>query len=138
VQAHVASFLRIDHLAIATADLEATALVWQTTLGLQAEAPYQPPGADLRLARLPVGDAFVELAAPTSETGPFAHKFRVRGEGLFSLSIEVDDLEAAIGHLRAAGARVSEPSEGIWQSTRIARVSHASTHGVSIQLIQRQ
>src|SRR3990170_4385842 len=95
-------FKRIDHLAIATADLEAAAQVWESTLGLRAEAPYQRPGADLRLVRLPVGDAFLELAAPTSETGPFAQKFRLRGEGLFSLSIQVDDLDSAIAHLRAA------------------------------------
>jgi methylmalonyl-CoA/ethylmalonyl-CoA epimerase len=133
----MAKFRRIDHLAIATADLEGAAQVWESTLGLKSEAPYQPPGASLRLARLPVGDAFVQLLTPTSETGPFAQKLRIRGEGLFSLSIEVDDLEAAVAHLRKAGADVSEAREGVWPGTRIARIAPASTHGASIQLIQR-
>jgi hypothetical protein len=46
------------------------------------------------------------------------------------LSIAVNDLEAAIGHLRSLGARVGDPRNGL------AFVSMKSTHGVNLQLIQ--
>ena len=71
------------------------------------------------------------------ETGRFAEQFRERGEGFFSISIEVDDLDAAAGYLREKGARVSAPEPGIWPDSRVARVSRSSAHGVSIQLIER-
>ncbi len=85
-----------------------------------------------------MGDAFIELVQPVEEKGRFAEQFRERGEGLFSISIEVDDLDGAVGYLRGKGARVSDPEPGIWPGSRVARVSQASTHGVSLQLIQRR
>jgi catechol 2,3-dioxygenase-like lactoylglutathione lyase family enzyme len=55
-----------------------------------------------------------------------------RGEGTFMLSLEVEDIDAAVEHLRAAGARVGNPNNGV------AFVSMKSTHGVNLQLVQRQ
>jgi hypothetical protein len=48
------------------------------------------------------------------------------------LSIAVDDLEKAVEHLRAQGARVGNPMNGV------AFVSMKSTHGVNLQLIERK
>ncbi len=132
-------FKRIDHVVIATEVLADSARRWERNLGLKAEAPVQQPqGAGFQVARLPVGDAFLELVQPMAETGRFAQQFRERGEGLFSISLEVDDLEAAVAYLREKGAQVSDPEPGIWPRTRVARVNRVSTHGVSIQLIQRR
>ena len=74
---------------------------------------------------------------PVEEKGRFYEQFKERGEGFFSISIEVDDLDAAVGYLREKGARVSEPEPGIWPGSRVARVSRSSAHGVSLQLIER-
>ena len=134
----MATFNRIDHVVIATADLEDAARLWERNLGLKPVATLeQPLGAGFRVAHLPVGDAFLELIQPLGEGGRFAEQFQERGEGLFSLSLEVDDLEGAIAHLRDKGAVVSDPEPGIWPGSRIAHLSHTSTHGVSIQLIKR-
>ena len=132
------SFKRIDHVVIATEDLADAAAKWERNLGLRvAERVSRPLGSGFEVARLPVGDAFIELVQPVEETGRFAEQFRERGEGFFSISIEVDDLDAAVGYLREKGARVSAPEPGIWPGSRVARISQSSTHGVSIQLIER-
>lgn len=130
-------FKRIDHVVIAAGDLEGAARLWERNLGLRVAETFQPQGAGFKVARLPVGDAFLELVQPLSERGRFAEQFRERGEGLFSISIEVDDLDAAVAYLREKGARVSDPEPGIWPGSRVARVSRESAHGVSLQLIQR-
>ncbi len=70
--------------------------------------------------------------------GRFAEQLRERGEGFFSISIEVDDLDGAVSYLQGKGARVSDPEPGIWPGSRVARVSKSSTHGVSLQLIERR
>jgi len=133
------SFKRIDHVVIATEDLEDAAAKWERNLGLKAtERVSRPLGSGFEVARLPVGDAFIELVQPVEETGRFAEQFRERGEGFFSISIEVDDLDAAAGYLREKGARVSAPEPGIWPGSRVARVSRSSAHGVSVQLIERR
>ncbi len=134
----MAEFKRIDHVVIATEDLADAAAKWERNLGLRVEERLSRPlGSGFDVARLPVGDAFIELVQPVEEKGRFAEQFKERGEGLFSISIEVDDLDGAVGYLRGKGARVSDPEPGIWPGSRVARVSQASTHGVSLQLIER-
>ncbi len=135
----MATFKRIDHVVIATEDLADAAAKWERNLGLRVgERVSRPLGSGFDVARLPVGDAFIELVQPVAEKGRFAEQFKERGEGLFSISIEVDDLDGAVGYLRGKGARVSDPEPGIWPGSRVARVSQSSTHGVSIQLIERR
>jgi len=133
------AFKRIDHVVIATEDLTDAAAKWERNLGLRVEERVSRPlGSGFDVARLPVGDAFIELVQPVEEEGRFAEQLKERGEGLFSISIEVDDLDGAVAYLRGKGARVSDPKQGIWPGSRVARVSQASTHGVSLQLIERR
>ena len=133
------AFKRIDHVVIATGDMADAAARWERNLGLRVEErASRPLGSGFDVARLPVGDAFIELVQPVEEEGRFAEQLKERGEGLFSISIEVDDLDEAVAYLQGKGARVSNPEQGIWPGSRVARVSQASTHGVSIQLIERR
>ena len=135
----MATFKRIDHAVIATEDLADAAAKWERNLGLRVEGGIsRPPGSGFEVARLPVGDAFLELVQPVEDKGRFAEQFRERGEGFFSISIEVDDLDGAVAHLRGKGARVTDPEAGIWPDSRVARVSQSSAHGVSLQLIERR
>ncbi len=129
-------FKRIDHVVIATEDLADAAAKWERNLGI-AERVSRPLASGFEAARLPVGDAFIELVQPVEEKGRFYGQFKERGEGFFSISIEVDDLDAAVVYLRDKGARVSAPEPGIWPGSRVARISRSSAHGVSIQLIER-
>lgn len=132
-------FKRIDHVVIATEDLSDAAAKWERNLGLRVEERLNRPlGSGFDVARLPVGDAFIELVQPVEDKGRFAEQFKERGEGFFSISIEVDDLDEAVAYLRGKGARVSEPEPGIWPGSRVARVSQSSAHGVSLQLIERR
>ncbi len=130
---------KLDHIVIATEDLEDAARLWERNLGLKPDASLDRPlGSGFKVARLPIGDAFLELVQPVAQTGRFYEQFKERGEGIFSVSIEVDDLEGAVAFLRGKGAAVSDPEPGIWPGSRVARVSHTSTHGVSLQLIKRK
>jgi catechol 2,3-dioxygenase-like lactoylglutathione lyase family enzyme len=130
---------KLDHVVIATEDLEDAAAKWERNLGLTVEERLSRPlGSGFEVARLPVGDAFIELVKPVESTGRFAEQFKERGEGFFSISIEVDDLDEAVTYLRGKGARVSNTEPGIWPGSRVARINRSSTHGVSIQLIERR
>lgn len=130
---------KLDHVVIATADLEDALAQWERNVGLKSDASLnQPQGAGFKVSRLPIGDSFLELVQPVAEKGRFFEQFQERGEGLFSISVEVEDLEAAVEHLRGTGARVSDPEPSIWPGARVARVNQRYTHGVSIQLIERR
>ena len=129
---------RLDHVAVAVRELEEAAQAWERNLGLKAERVFQPAASNVRLARVPAGNAFVELAQPLTPDHRLAAFMDERGEGLFSLCIEVDDLEAAVAELRGRGVEVSDPEPGAWEGTRLARISPQSAHGVAIHLLQRQ
>jgi catechol 2,3-dioxygenase-like lactoylglutathione lyase family enzyme len=134
----MAQFKRIDHVVIATEDLADAAAKWERNLGLKVDTTLdQPLGAGFKAARIPIGESFLELVQPVEEKGRFYEQFKERGEGFFSISVQVDDLDDAVTYLRGKGAKVSEPEPGIWPGSRVARVSRGSAHGVSLQLIER-
>jgi catechol 2,3-dioxygenase-like lactoylglutathione lyase family enzyme len=129
---------KLDHVVIAAADIEDALRLWERNVGLTEDTEMDHPlGAGFKVARLPIGESFLELVQPVEEKGRFYEQFQERGEGLFSISLEVDDLDTTVSHLRERGARVSEPEPSIWPGARLARINAGSTHGVSIQLIER-
>jgi catechol 2,3-dioxygenase-like lactoylglutathione lyase family enzyme len=129
---------KLDHVIIATEDADEAAALWERNLGLKRDASLEHPlGAGFKVARLPIGDAFLELVQPVEKEGRFYEQFQQRGEGMFSISVEVEDLDQAVSFLRGNRVKVSDPEASIWPGARLARINHEYTHGVSIQLIQR-
>lgn len=130
---------KLDHVIIATEDLDEATRLWERNLGLKPDASLSHPlGAGFKVARLPIGDAFLELVQPVEKEGRFYEQFQQRGEGLFSISVEVEDLDEAVSFLRGNNIKVSDPEASIWPGARLARINHEYTHGVSIQLIERR
>jgi catechol 2,3-dioxygenase-like lactoylglutathione lyase family enzyme len=130
---------KLDHVVIATKDLDNALELWERNVGLKPDTSLDRPlGSGFKAARLPIGDSFLELVQPVEESGRFYEQVQERGEGLFSISVEVEDLDEAVTHLRGKGAKVSDPEPSIWPGARLARISGSSAHGVSIQLIERK
>ena len=127
----------LDHVVVSAIDLESTITKWTNTLGLRAGLPEQPAGAGFRVATLAASNAFVELVQPLTEDHRIAATIAERGQGMYSISVRVDALDAAVADLRAKGVSVSEPEAGIFPGTRVARINKADANGVSIQLIER-
>jgi catechol 2,3-dioxygenase-like lactoylglutathione lyase family enzyme len=130
---------KLDHVIVATDDLDEATRLWERNVGLKPDASLNHPlGAGFKVARLPIGDAFLELVQPVEKEGRFYEQFQQRGEGLFSISVEVEDLNEAVSFLRGNDVKVSNPEDSIWPGARVARINHEYTHGVSIQLIERE
>jgi methylmalonyl-CoA epimerase len=129
---------RLDHVVIAVRELDEAATAWEHNLGLKAERAPQPAGSGVKLASLPAGNAFVQLVQPMAADHALAAFMDERGEGMSSLSIEVDDLEAAVAELRGRGVQVSDIEPGMLEGTSIARISRQSAHGVEIHLLERR
>ena len=130
---------KLDHVIIAVEDVETAASSWDKIVGLKVdESMNQPLGAGFKVARLPIGESFLELVQPVAKEGRFYEQFQERGEGMFSISVEVDNLDEAVSHLKGKDIKVSEPEASIWPGARVARINHQYTNGVSIQLIERK
>lgn len=141
---------RLDHLVLSAADSSEVAAAWREVFGLRAQPALRPDGSDLELTPLPLaghdrGGAFLELVQALTADHRVAASIDENGEGMFSLSLEVDDLDAAVRELREAGVTVSGPEPGLLPDTRarperrrrVARFGPAATNGVELQLIER-
>ncbi len=124
-------FKRVDHVVIAVADLEASVALYRDKFGLNASETVEPPGMGLKRVNVDVGNAYIELAQPTDEDGPLGKFLKNRGEGLYLLAVEVDDLKGTVKALRDKGARII----GDENSGGQVFVHPSSTHGMLIQLI---
>ena len=125
---------RIDHIGIVVKDLDTALTTYGKNFGFTVDGSKggEVAALGIRNAFMPVGGSDLEFIQPLGEEGPVAQFAKERGEGTFMLSLEVDDIDAAVEHLRGLGARVGNPNNGV------AFVSMKSTHGVNLQLVQRE
>ncbi|MDH2909618.1 MAG: methylmalonyl-CoA epimerase [Candidatus Eremiobacteraeota bacterium] len=131
--------MKIDHIAIVVADLEATLAIYTASLGF--EQIYRETIADqgVEAVGLQAGDSTIELLRPLDESSPIA---RFRGEAASKLhhtAYRVDDLVAEIAALRARGIRMIDdrPRKGA-HGNLIAFIHPASTAGVLVELCQQE
>jgi methylmalonyl-CoA/ethylmalonyl-CoA epimerase len=132
---------RIDHVAIAVAERDASAQALEGLFGLATGAREHVAGQKTDVAFLTAGaDAHetsqtsLELCAPAGNDSlqRFIDK---RGPGLHHVCFEVDDLPAALASLKAAGVRLIDEAprrgaRGHW----VAFLHPAATGGVLFEL----
>jgi 4-hydroxyphenylpyruvate dioxygenase-like putative hemolysin len=132
---------RLDHLVLAVHAITDALAAWRHALDLTAGEPHRPARTHMQIAALPLdsdaGGAFLELVQPTDPSHRVARFLDATGEGMFSISLEVDYLDATVAQLRDRGLPVSDPEPGVYPNTRVARIPRASAHGVAVQLIER-
>ena len=131
----------LDHIVFIVKSLEEAGADWEAALGLTVEQRLEPEGLGV-LGLTPVGEpdagsAFIELAQPAGSEGRVAELLAERGEGMLSISIEVDDIDAAVAELKSKGVEVAAAVAGPLPETRIARIPADAAHGVPVQLIER-
>ncbi|MDE3094431.1 MAG: VOC family protein [Chloroflexota bacterium] len=127
--------LRIHHVTAAVRDLEAARAAFAALLGAGAGPVGAVDAFGVRSADVALGEDTLELVAPADVDNPVMRYIERRGEGFYTLGLEVDDLDAAVAELAGRGVRVSEPVEAA-PGVRTAFVTMAATHGLSIQLVE--
>jgi methylmalonyl-CoA/ethylmalonyl-CoA epimerase len=127
----------IDHTGIAVAELEASLAFYRDVLGLPLVHRETLPEQGVEAALLDVGDSHVELIAPLGPDTGVARFLEQRGPGLHHVAYRVDDIEATLASLSAAGVRLidEQPRTGI-RGSRVAFVHPAATGGVLTEIVE--
>jgi methylmalonyl-CoA epimerase len=127
---------RIAHLGIAVKDLETATKLYQN-LGLKHQGDEVVETQKVKVSLLQVGESNIELLVPTTPDSAVAKFLEAKGEGLHHLAFEVEDLEAALGELKAAGVKLidEEPRPGA-HGARIAFIHPKATFGLLVELCQ--
>ncbi|MGH8059284.1 MAG: VOC family protein [Candidatus Entotheonellia bacterium] len=130
---------RIDHVVIAVHDLNEGMALYEKTFGLKPSRTAERPGDGFKSAFFDLpGGGFLELIQPTDATGPVARGLATRGEGVYLVSMAVDDLEAEVAGMRERGVRLlGDPGPGK-PITGVVFVHPRETKGVLMQLVRRK
>jgi methylmalonyl-CoA epimerase len=129
---------RLDHVGVAVRSLAEALRPYTEGLGLVIGGTEEVPAQKVRVAFLPIGETRIELLEPTAADSPIARFLERRGEGIHHLCLEVDDLEAALARLKAAGVPLVDdaPRPGA-EGCRVAFVHPKGLAGVLLELTER-
>jgi methylmalonyl-CoA/ethylmalonyl-CoA epimerase len=127
---------KIDHIAVAVKDLDAAVKTFTSNFGFPVTRRAEVGQLGIALAMLKIGDAEIELFTPTKADNPPAKFITERGEGMYVLSLETNNLDAAVQSLRAQGIKVGDVSPTGDGRSRLVYISPKATHGVLLQLIE--
>ena len=130
---------QVHHIAIAVRSIAAALPAFGDALGLTVTHNEEVEEQGVRVAVLPAGETRLELLEPTNPDGALARFLQRQGEGIHHICFEVDDLEATLMRLKERGVRLvdDKPRRGA-AGSRIAFVHPSSTHGVLIELHEKE
>jgi methylmalonyl-CoA/ethylmalonyl-CoA epimerase len=98
---------KLNHVAIATLDLEKAASLYRGTLGAKVSAPVAQPEHGVTTIFVELPGSKVELLAPLGDNSPIANFLKRNPEGgIHHLCFEVEDIAAARDAALEAGKRV--------------------------------
>ena len=128
---------RIDHTGVAVDDLDAAIKLYEEVLGMPLVHRETVAEQGVEAVLLDVGDGHVELLSPLGEDTPVGKFLARKGPGLHHVAYAVEDIEATLEQLSAAGVELidAKPRVGI-RSSLVAFLHPRSTGGVLTEIVQ--
>jgi methylmalonyl-CoA/ethylmalonyl-CoA epimerase len=130
-------FTRIDHVGIATADLETEVERYRATFGVGPAHRERIESQGVEEVLFALGRSYVQLLGALGPDTPVGRFLERRGPGLHHVGYLVDDVAATLDLLRARGIRLVDevPRPGS-RGTTIAFVHPEGMGGVLVELVQ--
>ncbi|MFN4090036.1 MAG: VOC family protein [Alphaproteobacteria bacterium] len=126
---------RVEHVAIAVHDMRESMRMLERTLGLQME--YEEQIGATKLAMYPVGETYIELLQAAGPQSKVADWVAEKGQSLFHLCFEVEDIDGALAELKAKGVKlIDETPRTGHGGSRIAFIDPQSTGNILIELAE--
>ena len=128
---------KIEHVAVAVADLDAAISLYRDVWGLEVEHRERVEDQGVEEAMVKIGESYIQLlgaTGPDTTVGKFLER---RGEGLHHIAYEVDDLEATLAQLKEDGVPLIDetPRKG-GRGHMVAFVHPKGNRGLLVELIQ--
>ena len=128
---------QVDHIGIAVDDLDAAVEDHRRLLGIEPAHRERVEDQGVDEVLFAVGSAYIQLLGALRPDTPVGRSLARRGPGIHHVAYRVEDIEAALEHLRDEGARLVDdvPRPGS-RNTLIAFVHPASMGGALVELVQ--
>jgi len=130
-------FGRIDHIGVAVEDIDAALALYGESFEMALAHRETVESQGVEAVLLDVGDGHVELLAPLGPETPVGKYMAKNGPGLHHVAYAVDDIDAALVSIAAAGVQLidAEPRVGI-RDSRVAFLHPRSTGGVLTEIVE--
>ena len=127
----------LDHVGIAVSDLPASLAFFKDVLGLHVETTEEIASQRVRATFINTGDSTLEMLEATAPDSPIAKFIDKRGGGMHHVCLRVEDIDAALMHLRARGVRlIDEKARPGAENALVAFIHPSSANGVLVELKQ--
>jgi methylmalonyl-CoA/ethylmalonyl-CoA epimerase len=131
-------FGRIDHVGVAVSDLDGAISLYRDTFAMPLAHRETVESQGVEAVLLDVGDGHVELLRPLGPDTVVGKFLERRGEGLHHVAYAVEDIDAALDGLRAAGiALIDEEARVGIRGSRVAFLHPRGTGSVLIEIVER-
>ena len=127
----------LDHVGIAVSDLQASLAFFKDVLGLHVESTEDVASQRVRATFLNTGQSTLEMLEATAPESAIAKFVEKRGAGMHHVALRVEDINAALAHLKSRGIRLidEQPRLGA-EGALVAFIHPSASHGVLVELKQ--
>ena len=132
-------FSKIRAIHLAVNDVDSAKKQYADNFGVEATGSDTLPELGIKNALLPVGDAVIELIEPLNpEEGPVAKFLKNRGEGVYMVALEVENIDSAVKELKEKGVRLlNDDAESRAAGTPVF-IHPKAGNGLMIELVEKR
>ena len=131
-------FRKVRTIHVAVNDLDKAVKLYQDNFGMEVSRGGTAPALGIKNAFLPVGEAVIELMEPLDkEQGPVSRFLKNRGEGIYMIAMEVDNIDIALKSLRERGVRTVGDDPASRAKGLPVFIHPQSTQGILIELVEK-
>ena len=126
--------MKIDHIAIAVNDVDASAKVYQKALGIDEIEFETVESEGVRVAILPMENGRIELMQPTKDDSPIKKFLDKKGPGLHHMALETDDIDGEVERMEGCGVQFLGKVRPGSAGTKVTFIHPKSLEGVLAEL----
>ena len=126
--------MKIDHIAIAVNDVEASAKVYQKALGIDEIEFETVESEGVKVAIIPMENGRIELMQPTKDDSPIKKFLDKNGPGLHHMALETDDIDGEVERMEGCGVQFLGKVRPGSAGTKVTFIHPKSLEGVLAEL----
>ena len=127
---------KIEHIGIAVKDLQVSIPLFEKLLNTPCYKKESVETEQVETAFFQCGQSKIELVASASNENAISKFIDKRGEGIHHIAFQVENLEAEMQRLHAAGCKLihDKPREGA-DNKMVCFLHPSTTNGVLVELV---
>ena len=126
--------MKIDHIAIAVNDVEASAKVYQKALGIDEIEFETVESEGVKVAILHMENSRIELIQPINENSPIKKFLDKKGSGLHHIALETNNIEGEVERMEGCGVQFLGKVRPGSAGTKVTFIHPKSLEGVLAEL----